>query len=273
MPEGDTIHSAARRVGAALVGREILAIETPQPRHRLDRWPERLAGRSVRSVDAHGKHLLVRFEGDLTLHSHLRMGGAWRVYRHGERWRRSPRRAWLVIRTPEHEIVQFDGPVLELMTDGRTRLDGRLAALGPDVLGADFDEAEYLRRLRDDDPSRAIGDALLDQRNLAGVGNVWKSEGCHLAGVDPWRRLERVSDAEAVAIVRAVRPLMSRSAERGGRIETYQFEGRRRSSGRDRPTWVYGRGGLPCRTCSASIRARGQGDDNRTTYWCPQCQR
>src|ERR671930_100398 len=150
MPEGDTIHSAARRVGAALVGRPIESIETPQPRHALDRWPERLRNRSVRAVDARGKHLFVRFEGDLTLHSHLRMGGSWGVFRRGERWRRSPRRAWLVIRTPDHEVVQFDGPVLELMTDGRTRFDRRLAQLGPDVLADEFDERAFLRRLRED---------------------------------------------------------------------------------------------------------------------------
>jgi endonuclease-8 len=272
MPEGDTIHSAARRVGAALVGQEIVAIETPQARHRLDRWPQRLAGRAVRSVDAHGKHLLVRFEGDLTVHSHLRMGGSWRVYRHGERWRRSPRRAWLIIRTPEHEVVQFDGPVLELMTDGRTRSDLRLAALGPDVLAPELDEADYLRRLREDDPTRAVGDALLDQRNLAGVGNIWKSEGCYLAKIDPWRTLSRVSDDEALAVVRGVRPLMRASVDRGGRVETYRPAGQSRSPGRERRTWVYGRGGLPCRACSTEIRARGQGDDNRTTYWCPSCQ-
>ena len=140
MPEGDTLHHAAKRVGAALVGNEILAIEAPQPRHRLDRWPERLAGRAVRSVDARGKHLFVRFEGDLTLHSHLRMGGRWSVYRPGQRWTRSPRRAWLVVRTAEHEVVQFDGPVLELMTDSRTRFDLRLAALGPDIVAEEFDE-------------------------------------------------------------------------------------------------------------------------------------
>jgi endonuclease VIII len=99
MPEGDTIHRAARRIGAALVGRDIVAIETPQPRHERDRWPERLAGRAVRRVDARGKHLFVRFEGDLTLHSHLRMSGLWGVYRRGQRWRRSARRAWLVMRT------------------------------------------------------------------------------------------------------------------------------------------------------------------------------
>jgi endonuclease VIII len=148
MPEGDTIHRAARRIEAALVGSRIVEIETPQPRHRKDRWPERLDGRAVRAVEARGKHLFVRFEGDLTLHSHLRMRGRWSVHRRGERWRRSPRRAWLVIRTPEHEVVQFDGPVLELMTDSRTRFDRKLAALGPDLLAEVFDERDFLRRLR-----------------------------------------------------------------------------------------------------------------------------
>jgi endonuclease VIII len=256
MPEGDAIHNAARRVGAALVGREILAIETPQPRHALDRWPERLDGRPVRSVDARGKHLFVRFEGDLTLHSHLRMRGSWAVYRRGERWRRSPRRAWLVIRTAEHDVVQFDGPVLELMTDSRTRFDRRLAALGPDVLAEPFDERRFLARLRADDRSRGVGDALLDQRTVAGIGNAWKSEGCFLAGLDPWRPLGEVSDDEVLAVVRGLRPLMRASAERGGHSRT----------------WVYARRGLPCRRCGTPIRSRGQGDDNRTTYWCPRCQ-
>src|SRR3954452_25430965 len=146
MPEGDTIHNAARRVGAALVGSEIRAIETPHPRHGKDRWPERLAGREVRSVDAHGKHLFLRFAGDMTLHSHLRMGGAWGVYRRGERWHWAPFRAWLVIRTDAREVVQFDGPRLELMTEGRTRFDKRLAALGPDLLREYFSEPDYLRR-------------------------------------------------------------------------------------------------------------------------------
>jgi endonuclease VIII len=256
MPEGDTIHSAARRIGAALVGKPIVAIETPQRRHAVDRWPERLGGRAVRAVDAHGKHLFIRFEGDLTLHSHLRMTGQWGVYRRGERWRRSRRRAWLVLRTEDHEVVEFDGPVLELMTDSRTRFDRRLATLGPDVLAPAFDERRFLRLLREDDPSRGIGDALLDQRNLAGVGNVWKAEGCFLAGVDPWRPLRDVTDQEALAVVRAIRPLMRASAD-----------------GSPPPQrWVYDRAGLPCRRCTAQIAARGQGDDNRTTYWCPRCQ-
>jgi endonuclease-8 len=257
MPEGDTIHAAAARMRTALVGKPLISIETPQPRHAMDRWPERLAGRAVTRVDAHGKHLFLRFEGDLTLHSHLRMGGWWGVYPHGKRWGRSPRRAWLVIRTADHEVVQFDGPVLELMTESRSRFDRRLAALGPDVLAGELDEAAVLGRLRQDDQSRGIGDALLDQRNLAGVGNVWKSEGCHRAGIDPWRPLGRMSEDEVLAVVREVRRRMQESVDRGGHIRDLQ---------------VYERTGRPCPRCGERIRARGQGDDNRRTYWCSACQ-
>jgi endonuclease-8 len=270
MPEGDTIHSAARRVGAALVGREIRSIETPHPRHGKDRWPERLTGRGVRSVDAHGKHLFLRFEGDLTLHSHLRMGGAWGVYPRGGRWHRPPRRAWLVIRTDEHEVVQFDGPVLELMTEGRTRFDRRIAALGPDVLGEEFDERKFVARLREADPTRGIGDALLDQRIAAGIGNVWQCEGCFLARLDPWKRVSATADDEALEVIRRIRPLMFTSVERGGRITTWDPPPG--APPWEKRYWVYERTGRPCRECGTAIRERGQGDDNRTTFWCPQCQ-
>src|SRR5918993_1678464 len=137
MPEGDTIHHAALRVGNALVGKEIRSIETPHPRHAMDRWPERLAGRGVHSVDARGKHLFIRFDNDLTLHSHLRMNGKWGVYERGRRWTRAARRAWLIIRTDDHDVVQFDGPVLELMTDSRTSFDRLLAGLGTDIVADD----------------------------------------------------------------------------------------------------------------------------------------
>lgn len=257
MPEGDTIHAAAQRVGAALVGKEIVAIEAPQPRHALDRWPERLAGRAVGSVDAHGKHLFLRFAGGLTLHSHLRMGGMWGVYEQGARWSRSPRRAWLVIRTLEHEVVEFDGPLLELMTDGRTRFDLRLAALGPDVLAPELDERAILARVREDDPTRGVGDALLDQRNIAGIGNVWKSEGCFDAAIDPWRPVGDVPDTDILRLVHGVRTRMQESVANGGH---------------PRGLRVYERAGRPCPRCAERVRARGQGDDNRTTYWCPGCQ-
>ncbi|HYP48040.1 MAG TPA: DNA-formamidopyrimidine glycosylase family protein [Thermoleophilaceae bacterium] len=258
MPEGDTIHNAARRIRAVLIGHEILQVETPQRRHALDRWPERLAGRSLNVVDAHGKHLFLRFEGGLTLHSHLRMTGMWGVYARGQRWRRSPRRAWLVLRTAEHEVVEFDGPVLELMTDSRTRFDRRLARLGPDVLGEQLDEQGFLRRLRRDDPTRGIGDALLDQSNVAGIGNVWKAEACFAVGLDPWRPTARVSDEEALEALRAARERMQVSARDGALARGLQ---------------VYERAGRPCKRCGSTVLARGQGDDNRTTFWCPGCQR
>ena len=257
MPEGDTIHYAANRMRPLLVGRVPDEIVTPHPRHRMDRWPERLEGRAVRSVDAHGKHLFLRFEGDLTLHSHLRMTGVWGTYPCGRRWGRSPRRAWLVLRALDHDVVQFDGPVLELLTESRTRFDRRLAALGPDVLAEELDVATFLRRLREGDPTRGFGDALLDQRTIAGIGNLWKSEACWDAGVDPWRPTGSVPDEEAVAVVEGVRPRMLESARTG-----HQTRGVR----------VYERAGRPCPRCGAAISARGQGDDNRMTYWCPACQ-
>lgn len=258
MPEGDTIAYAAHRIRPVLEGRIPEEIETPHPRHALDRWPERLRGRTVVSVDTHGKHLFLRFEGDLVVHSHLGMIGVWGVYAPGRRWGRSARRAWIVLRSAGHEIVEFDGPLLELMTEGRTRFDQRLAALGPDVLAEQFDHARFLGRLRGDDQTRFIGDALLDQRNLAGIGNIWKAEGCWEAAVDPWRRVAEVTDLQAVAIVDAVRPRMMRSATLGHRAIQPR---------------VYGHAGRPCPRCGAAIVVRGQGDANRTTYWCPECQK
>jgi len=260
MPEGDTILRAARRMRPVLEGTVPDEILMPQARHARDRWPERLRGRAVTSVDTHGKHLFLRFEGDLVLHSHLRMTGAWGVYPQGQRWRRASHRAWLVVRARGHEVVEFDGPVLALMTEGRTRFDQRLAALGPDVLAAPaFDAAGFLERLRADEPTRAIGDALLDQRIVAGLGNIWKAEGCWGAQLDPWRKLRDVSDAEALAVIADARPRMLAAAAAP------------RAHGE--PRAVYGRAGRPCPRCGACVEARGQGDDNRTTFWCPGCQR
>ncbi|HWC27209.1 MAG TPA: DNA-formamidopyrimidine glycosylase family protein [Solirubrobacteraceae bacterium] len=257
MPEGDTIHYAARRIRPLVEGR-IPEIAHPGPRLRGERWPEKLAGRAVTRVDAHGKHLFVHFEGELAIHSHLRMTGSWGTYRAGERWRRAVRRAWLVLRTDAGEAVQFDGPVLELLTESRTRFDRRLAMLGPDILAPELDERGVLRRLREDDQTRPIGDALLDQRTIAGIGNLWKCEACFAAAIDPWRPTGRVSDDEALAIVRAARPPMQRSAHDGMQ---------------DAHRVVYGRSGRPCPRCGTPIHSRHQGDDNRLTYWCPGCQR
>jgi len=263
MPEGDTIHYAANRIRPVLEGHVPDELETPHPRFGRDRWPERLAGRAVRSVDAHGKHLFLRFEGGLTIHSHLRMTGSWRVLDQGAPWPRSPRSAWLRVRRGEREVLQFNGPVLELMTDSRARLDSRIAGLGPDIVAREFDEGKFLRRLREDDPTRPIGDALLDQRTIAGIGNLWKVVGCFAARIDPLRRTGDVSDAEALAIVHEARPRMQASA-----VDGIQ----------DRFKVIFGKAGRPCPRCAdegvvSLIEVRGQGDDNRRTFWCPTCQR
>ena len=191
MPEGDTIHYAANRIRPILEGHVPDALETLHPRFSRDRWPERLQGQQVRSVDAHGKHLFIRFANDLTIHSHLRMTGSWRVL---DADRRPSRAAWLSIRRGGKAVVQFKGPVLELMTDSRTRIDQRIAGLGPDILAPQFDYGRFLRRLREDDPTRPIGDAVLDQRTVAGIGNLWRAEAL-LGGADrplaPHRRHDR----------------------------------------------------------------------------------
>jgi endonuclease-8 len=260
MPEGDTIHYAASRIRPVLAGRVPDEIATPRGGRGAagrDRWPERLDGRAVESVEAHGKHLFLRFEDDLTIHSHLRMTGSWRVHPEGARWARSPQRAWLVIRAQGHDVVQFDGPVLELLTETRRRFDLRLRALGPDIVTEDFDEQVVLRRLREDDPTRTIGDALLDQRTVAGIGNLWKVEGCWLGQVDPWRPSGDVSDEEVLRILQEVRPRMQRSAADGNQ---------------SRHKNIYGNAGRTCPRCGERILQRGQGDDHRRTYWCPGCQ-
>ncbi len=254
MPEGDTIRYAANRIRPVLEGHVPDELVTPHPRFRRDRWAERLDGQEVRSVDAYGKHLFLRFENNLTIHSHLRMTGRWRVL---DDDRPVGRDAWLVIRRGGKQVVQSKGPVLELMTDSRTRIDQRIAGLGPDILAEEFDYERFLRRLREDDPTRPIGDAVLEQRTVAGIGNMWKAEACHAAEIDPWRRTGEVSDDEALAIVDAARPRMQASAQ-GHHSRNQQ---------------VYNRAGRPCPRCGTLIAARGQWDDNRTTFWCPGCQR
>jgi endonuclease-8 len=249
VPEGDTIAWAANRIRPVLEGRVPDELVSP----RNPSWPARLAGQAVTRLDTHGKHLFLHFEGGLALHSHLGMVGKWLVRSEF----RGSRRAWIVLRVGERSVVELDGPTLELMTEGRVRFDQRLAGLGPDVLADEFDADRFLARLRSDDPTRAFGDALLDQRNVAGIGNIWKAEGCWEARVDPWRRVAEVSDEQALAVIAAVRPRMRRSAVEGPRA----IEAR-----------VYGRRGRPCPRCGDGIHSRGQGDANRTTYWCPKCQ-
>ena len=250
MPEGDTIAWTAKRIRPALEGQVLDEVRSP----RNPDWPRRLAGQPITRITTHGKHLFLHLEEGLVLHSHLGMSGYWSVVAKPSG---SPA-TWLAVRAGERWVLQRHGPTLELLTEGRVRFDQRLSALGPDVLAPEFDHHRFLARLHGEDPTRTLGDALLDQRNLAGIGNVWKAEGCWEAQIDPWRRVGAVSDEEVLAVVERVRPRMLRSANDGPRTIKPR---------------VYRRAGQPCPRCGARVRAWGQGDANRTTYWCPGCQR
>jgi endonuclease VIII len=244
MPEGDSLHRAARRL-QVLVGQHV-DVETPHPRAAVKGLAERLDGRRLEQVEAVGKNLLLRFEGGLVLRSHLRMKGRWRVERRGAARVGKP---WLVLRGAEHEAVLWNGAVLELVGAG-----GAGQRLGPDILGEPPDYETMLARLRSD-PQRQIGDALLDQRLVAGIGNLWKAEALWETKVSPWRRLEEVDDAELRAVLEAAHGLMRASLD-GPR------PARR----------VYRQAGRPCPRCGATVRSWPQGDDARTAYWCPRCQ-
>ncbi|HXQ88315.1 MAG TPA: DNA-formamidopyrimidine glycosylase family protein [Solirubrobacterales bacterium] len=253
MAEGDTILRLARRFEANLLG-EMVAASAPNPRGKAAAV-ERLDGRTLETVEAHGKHLLLGF-GELALHSHLGMSGGWHFYRPGARWRRPRSSAWALLSGGGWEAVQFGGPTLKVTTTVRLRRDPQLARLGPDILAEDFDPAPVVAAMRAD-PGRGLGDALLDQHLVAGIGNIFKSEACFAARVDPWRPVGEVSDEVLLAVLAAAREQMLAAVESGGR---HSFR-------------VYKRRQGACPSCRGPISSRGQGDANRTTYWCPRCQR
>lgn len=259
MPEGDTIWLTARRLREALAGRVLTTADLRVPALAT----AGLAGRRVTDAVSRGKHLLIRFEGGWTLHSHLRMDGAWHVYAPGERWRGGPQwQVRAVLGNAERVAVGYRLPVLELLPTAREqRIVGRL---GPDLLGPDWDPAEALRRLVAD-PAREIGEALLDQRVLAGVGNVYKSELCFLRGVTPWTPVADVPGPEHV--VDLAKRLLEANKTRVGHITTGDSRPGRRN-------WVYGQAGRPCRRCGTRVVGADQGrpPQARVSFWCPCCQ-
>ena len=243
MPEGDSLHRAAQRL-QVLVG-ERVEVETPHPRAAVKGLAERLDGRRLEQVEAVGKNLLLHFEGGLVLRSHLRMKGRWRFEPRGSARSGKP---WLVLRGAEYEAVLWNGAVLELVgVRGAPRL-------GPDILGEPPDFETMLVRLRAD-PGRVVGDALLDQRLVAGIGNIWKAEALWETRVSPWRRLEEVDDAELRTVLEAAHTLMRDSVD-----------------GRRPARHVYRRAGRLCPRCGGSIRSAPQGEHARIAYWCPGCQ-
>ncbi len=257
MSEGDTIHRLARRISAGLGGELIETAEAPSPRSPLRRTADRLQGQILESAEARGKHLLLIFDGGLALRSHLKMSGSWQLREVGGSLRKPRRRAWLILRGANgREALQFDGPELELLRAGALHRHPRLARLGPDILDRGFDPDQGVRRLRAQSQDRELGEALLDQSVVAGIGNVYKSEGCFAAELDPWCTLGELSDHELFAAIEETANLMRTGLE-SGRM----------------PRRVYRLARRPCPRCGTPIRSRGQGDSNRVTYWCPRCQR
>ncbi|MDX6202871.1 MAG: endonuclease [Frankiales bacterium] len=260
MPEGDTVWLSARRMHAALAGRVLTTSDFRVPQLATTD----LTGRSVLEVVSRGKHLLTRIDGGLTLHTHFRMDGSWRLFPAGRPWSGGP--DWqvrVVLANDDWQAVGYRLPVVDLV---ETAVEDQLVGhLGPDLLGPDWDRDEAVRRLAAD-PGRTIGEALLDQRNLAGVGNLYKSEGLFLRGLHPWTPVGGVDDLPA--LVSLEHRLLLANRDRWDQVTTGDLR-------RGRQHWVFERQREACRRCAATIRVAEQGADPltaRLTYWCPRCQ-
>jgi len=257
VPEGDLVWLTARRLHEALAGRVLTRSDVRVPRYATTD----LTGRTVTECIARGKHLLIRVEGGVTVHTHLRMDGSWRIRPARDRIAGS-HRIRLVLANDTWQAVGYQLGIVEILPTAREA--SVVGYLGPDLLGPDWDPAEAAGRLRAA-PDRAVGEALLDQRNLAGIGNLYKAEVLFLRGLDPWRPVRDVADLDA--LVGLAHRLMDANKERSGQVTT----GVRRPG---EQTWVYGRAGRPCRRCGTPIRAADQGSETseRITFWCPHCQ-
>jgi len=248
MPEGDVLFRTAVTLQRWLAGREVTdATAAAKP----------MVGRTVEKVEANGKHLLVRFDSGHVLHTHLRMSGSWHVYSAGERWQRPPSQAKVSLTCGERVAVCFNAPIVELLAPGGERSHPSLSGLGPDVLARPLDLEEIRRRTRQRPPVTALGELLLDQRVVAGIGNIWRCEALFLEGRNPWTPVSILSDDELDRLVTTAARIMTESLGA--------------SAGRP-PRWVYRRTGRACHRCRALVQSRGQGEQARTAYWCPTCQ-
>jgi len=271
MPEGDTLARIAIALRPYLAGRVVTAARARLPGPQVSR----IVGQKIDAVDAAGKNLLIKFDGGLELRTHLGLHGSWHRYRPGETWRRPPSRAALVLEVPGAIAVCFDAPVVELFERRAEVVHPTISMLGPDLVAAEFDQAEAVRRLRD--PARAetaIGEAVLDQRALAGIGNVFKSEVLFMERVDPFAPVGVLDEPTIDRIVGTARELLKDNARpeaAAGRTTTVDLKtGKRLAPSR---LWVYDRAGRPCHRCGTLIQAAPQGTElPRTTYWCPSCQ-
>jgi endonuclease-8 len=273
VPEGDTIFRAARTLNRALAGKSIVRFESVFPHLNRVHEDAPLTGRSIQAVHAAGKHLLMEFSGGLVLRTHMRMNGSWHIYRPGEKWQRHRRSMRIVIATADFEAVGFDIPVAEIIRAKDVAKHDELRKLGPDLVGDEFDALEAARRIHERGTSE-IADVLLNQRVLAGIGNVYKSEVLFACNVNPFATVATLDDVQIVCLVTTARKYLRANVTEGLAAMT-TYTGFRRTTGRSGPKerlWVYGRAGEPCRKCGTAIAVRAQGRDARLTYWCERCQ-
>ena len=278
MPEGDTIFRAATTLNKALSGKVVTGFDTVLPRLARVDDDTPLAGRTVEKVEARGKWMLIFLSGDLILVTHMLMSGSWHIYRTGERWKAPHSAMRIVITCGEMQAVGFNVPVAEFHTAHSLARSSAVPKLGVDVLGGEFTVDAGVRAMRDygaNHPEAEIADVLLNQRVIAGLGNVYKSEVAFAAGVNPFRQMRTLTERELEQMAEFAQKYMRANVIDGSDEGIVTYTGSRRTThdmDHGRRLWVYGRKGEECRRCGAIIESRKQGTGARPTYWCPSCQ-
>ena len=278
MPEGDTIYRAARALQRAIGGRVVAGFETGLAKLARVNDDSPVVGRVVEKVESRGKWLLIYFSGDLILVTHMLMSGSWHLYRTGEKWWMGRDRMRVVIKTPEWEAVGFNIPVAEFYTARSLERSSEVPKLGPDILSDEFTVEGGVARLADygrENPDAEIGVVLLNQRVMAGLGNVYKSEVAFAAGVNPFRAMRTITEREMERVVDFAWRYMKSNVAEGTGAGIVTTSGNRRTThamDREERLWVYRRQGQECRRCGATVMMRKQGVQVRSTYWCPECQ-
>jgi len=272
MPEGDTIFRAARTLHTFMAGHLVTRFESMFPALNRIADDRPIVGRTIESVSARGKHLLMTFSGDLVLRTHMRMNGTWHIYPAGAPWKRPARDMRVLMCTADACAVGFNIPVAELLTARELERHQTLKSLGPDLLAGSFDREEALRRMRQQS-GVPIAEVLLNQRVVAGMGNVFKSEVLFLAGVHPFSPVDTLTDADLGRILdTALEQLAANVMDRSQTLSLSSGRRTTRSLNPDENLWVYSRGNRPCRRCGTRILSKKTGLDARPTYWCPVCQ-
>jgi endonuclease-8 len=278
MPEGDTIFRTARALQKAIGGKVVTGFETGLATLARVEDEATVVGRLVEKVESRGKWCLIYFSGDLILVTHMLMNGSWHLYRTGERWRMGRSRMRVVIRTDNWEAVAFNVPIAEFHTARSLERHSQIPKLGPDVLAAKFTVEDGVARLAAygrGNPDAEVAVVLLNQRVLAGLGNVYKSEVAFAAGVNPFRAMRTITRREMETLVDFAHRYMKANVAEGKGDGIVTYTGNRRTTGamdREERLWVYGRKGQECRRCGTAVMMRKQGEQARSTYWCPECQ-